>query len=108
MDANDVSPLYLLFAGHHGEPKRGAGTIVATFSSQDQARAAFRQMRLNLANGEGWAELAAVSNRGPARRLSWFGQEGSWSRSPLSPALATGPSADRSARRRWRVRRRSR
>jgi hypothetical protein len=101
---SDISPLYLLFAGHHGEPKRGAGAIVATFSSQDEARAAFRQVRLNLANGEGWAELASVSNAGPVRRLSWFGQEAGRSVS-FAPVLATATPAARSAQRRWRIRR---
>ena len=75
MHTDDDRPLYVLFAGHHGEPNRGAGTVVAAFTSKDEARLAFRDMRRSLPNRDGWAELAAVSGRGPAKRLSWFGQD---------------------------------
>lgn len=64
---------YLLFAGLHGEPRRGSGDLVATLASQEAARQAFRQIRLHLADRDGWAELAVVSDGGRTRRLSWFG-----------------------------------
>ena len=66
--------LYLLFAGRHGDTAAGGvGSLVATFASQEEARAAFRQARLNLSDVEGWAELSVVSAGGRARKLSWFG-----------------------------------
>ena len=65
--------LYLLFAGRHGDQARGVGSLVATFASQEEARAAFRRARLNLSDLEGWAELSVVSAGGRARKVSWFG-----------------------------------
>ena len=65
--------LYLLFAGQHGRPGRGAGGLVATFACPDEARAAFRQARLRLSDREGWAELTVVAPGRKARTVSWFG-----------------------------------
>jgi len=67
--------LYLLFAGRHGAAPGGMGSLVATFSSRDEARAAFRQVRLRLSDLEGWAELTVVADGTAARRICWFGQE---------------------------------
>ena len=73
-DGKPGSPtLYLLFAGHHGRPGRGAGALVATFSCPDEARTAFRQTRLRLSDREGWAELTVVAPGRKAKTVSWFG-----------------------------------
>jgi len=106
MHANDISPLYLLFAGHHGESTRGAGTIVAAFSSKEEARAAFLEVRFQLANRDGWAELAAVSSNRPAKRLGWFGQNEP--RAVASAPARGAASGAHASHRRWRVRRRTR
>ena len=67
--------LYLLFAGRHGDQTHGVGSLVAAYASAEEARAAFRQTRLRVSNGEGWAELSVVSAGGRAKRVSWFGAE---------------------------------
>ena len=72
-DRSETPELYLLFAGRHGDATRGMGSLVATFASQEEARAAFRQARLNLPDVEGWAELSVVSAGGRPKNVSWFG-----------------------------------
>ena len=83
-DERACPTLYLVFAGRHSENRRGAGDLVAVSASHDEAREAFRAVRLGLADEDGWAELTAVSDGGKTRRLSWFGTE-RWSRpNPLA------------------------
>lgn len=65
--------LYLLFAGRHGHPSHGVGSLVAAYASADEARAAFRQARLQLSDREGWAELSRVADGTKVKRVSWFG-----------------------------------
>ena len=65
--------LYLLFAGRHGHPSHGVGSLVAAYASVDDARAAFRHARLQLSDREGWAELTMVAEGTKAKRVSWFG-----------------------------------
>jgi len=79
--------LYLLFAGRHGDAARGVGSLIATFASQEEARAAFRQARLNLSDIEGWAELSVVSAGGRPKKVSWFGATGHRSTKPLTSLL---------------------
>ena len=69
----DGPALYLLFAGRHGHPSHGAGSLVATYASAEQARAAFRSARLQLSDREGWAELTSVADGTKVKRISWFG-----------------------------------
>ena len=66
----ETPTLYLVFAGLHGEPRRGTGDLVAISASQEEATEAFRAIRLRVADRRGWAELTEVSDGGQARRLS--------------------------------------
>lgn len=70
-----AAPLYLLFAGRHGQPTSSTGSLVAAFASHDEARAAFRQARLRLSDVEGWAELTMVADGAKAKTVSWFGHD---------------------------------
>ena len=73
---NQGSPtFYLLFAGRHGKPATGVGSLVGAFTSPEDARDAFRQTRLRLSDQEGWAELTAVAEGTRPRIVSWFGQQ---------------------------------
>ena len=69
----DSSALYLLFAGRHGHPSHGVGSLVAAYASAEEARAAFRSTRLQLSDREGWAELTIVADGTKVKRVSWFG-----------------------------------
>jgi len=92
-DRGKAQELYLLFAGRHGDAAQGVGSLVATFASQEEARAAFRQARLNLSDVEGWADLSIVSAGGRARRVSWFGADRQRQGKPLTGLLdARSPS----------------
>jgi hypothetical protein len=82
--------LYLIFAGLHGETRRGTGDLVAVAASPDEARQAFRAVRLQLRDRDGWAELTAISEGGKARRLSWFGVD-RWPRPNPLAAMPVGP-----------------
>jgi hypothetical protein len=96
--------LYLVFAGLHREKRRGADDLVAVSASRDEARDAFRAVRLGLADDDGWAELTAVTD-GATRRLSWFGT-GRWARpNPLTAMAHQRPDSLETYRRRRRVRR---
>ena len=64
----------LLFSGLHDEPRGGAGDLVAWFDCDDEALAAFRELRLTRSDEEGWAELVALDGgRHPSVR-AWFGR----------------------------------
>ena len=97
------SRLYLIFAGLHGEARCGTGDLVAVAASPDEARQAFRAVRLRLTDRDGWAELTVVSEGGKARRLSWFGVE-RWPRPNPLAAMPVGP-AEQVSIRGWRRRR---
>lgn len=103
-DGKDGRPtLYLVFAGLHRDARRGTGDLVAVSASRDEAREAFRAVRLGLTDGEGWAELTAVSDGGGSRRLSWFGVD-RWARpSPLVALVRDHDGAPHAHR--WRRRR---
>jgi len=110
-DSPDAPTLYLLFAGLHGESRRGTSDLVATLASQREAREAFRQIRLQLPDRAGWAELTAVSAGGNAKPLGWFGRDRQTGNNPAAWLLAGGNVAGREEetpgrRRRWHVRRR--
>jgi hypothetical protein len=65
--------LYLLFAGRHGHPTHGVGSLVAAYASPEEARAAFRHARMQLSDREGWAELTMVADGARVKRVCWFG-----------------------------------
>lgn len=109
--ATNLPRLYLLFAGHHDQDRRGSGDLIATWASKHDARQALRQVRMQIPNRDGWAELTAVDAGGKVKRLSWFGRD---SRTGQSPAAWAVAGADRPfettkrtpVRRRWLLGRR--
>ena len=85
-----TATVYLLFAGRHGKPAPGVGSLVGAFTSADDARDAFRQTRLQLSDNEGWAELTAVAEGARPKVVSWFGQDRPRPSDLPSTWLATG------------------
>lgn len=105
----DGPTLYLLFAGFHGQDRRGTGDLVATLSSPTEAREAFRQVRLQLPDRDGWAELSAVSAGGTVTYLGWFGRDRRVGANPAAWTVAEGKGLVRETRsvaraRAWRAR----
>ena len=78
IDVAELAPerQYLLFAGPHAAAAGGAGDMVATFGSEIEARARFRQLRIDGPTRHGWAELAALDRAGRLHLLCWFGERG--------------------------------
>lgn len=98
----ETPTLYLVFAGLHRDVRQGTGDLVAVSASQEEARQAFRAVRLRVADGDGWAELTAVTDGGNARRLGWFGVD-RWPRpNPLAVLLREPGDAAQLQRRRLR------
>ncbi len=97
IDARDlVAPQrFLLFAGSHRSPGGGRRDLVATFDSEEEAWAAFRERRQSHPALHGWAELASIDARGQITQLAWFG---------LHPADGVVPEDEARERRRRRVR----
>jgi hypothetical protein len=69
-----AQPRLLLFAGLHGSPRGGAGDLVGWFESEDDARAAFRELRVTRSDEDGWAELVALGRGGRPTMVAWFGR----------------------------------
>ena len=76
------SSRYLLFGRPGGEVARhnGRDDLLAAFACEEEARRAFRQVRLSDAYRDGWAELLSVGTTRSPRRMCWFGD-----RSPNPP-----------------------
>ncbi len=64
----------LLFAGLHDAPRGGAGDLVGWFDSEEEALAAFRELRLTRSDEEGWAQLVALDRGARPRLRAWFGR----------------------------------
>ena len=64
---------FLLFAGSHGRPAGGLRDLVGTFDMEEQAWAAFRQLRQAHPATQGWAELATIDGLGHVTQMAWFG-----------------------------------
>jgi hypothetical protein len=64
---------YLLFAGMQPAPNGGLGDPLDTFTSEDVARRAFRDVRLRLSSPTSWAQLAVVDDRHGLKPMCWFG-----------------------------------
>ena len=64
---------YLLFAASQRPPRGGLGDLVETFSSEETARRAFRDLRLKDSSATSWAQLAVVDGDRGIRPLCWFG-----------------------------------
>lgn len=74
MDENKTSgKCYLLFAASQRAPRGGLGDLVETFSSEEMARRAFRELRLKDCSATNWAQLAVVDGDRGIRPLCWFG-----------------------------------
>lgn len=64
---------YMLFAGSHRRPAGGLRDLVGTFDNEDDAWAAFRELRVAHPSTQGWAELATIDWAGQVHQLAWFG-----------------------------------
>jgi len=75
IDVDELVPprRYMLFAGVDAHAGSGARHVVATFTSEDAARDAFRTLRLAHGEPDDWAEVASVEAAGGLRQLCWFG-----------------------------------
>lgn len=80
---------YLLFAGLSQAPCGGLGDLVGTFTSEDTARHAFRDIRLNESSRRSWAQLAVVEGQG-VKPLCWFGIGATPAGKPLTYAHLAG------------------
>lgn len=89
-------PRYLLFAGDAQPPRGGMGDLVATFTSEEKARNAFRQLRTQRPSRGSWAQLGVVDADGTLKPVSWFGIGASLDRIPLDPdpPAPSGPGFD--------------
>ncbi len=100
--ATGRGPRYLLFAGTAQPPRGGLGDLVATFTSEQEARNAFRQLRLQPPSCRSWAQLAVVDADGALRPLAWFGigaSLGGSSVKPDVPAVSRSQARPRVSRR---------
>ena len=64
---------FLLFGGTRQEAGGGLRSLRRVFDSEDEARAAFRRLRLEPGSAPGWAELVALDRSGRVKALCWFG-----------------------------------
>jgi hypothetical protein len=64
---------YLLFAGTQRPTDGGLGELLDTFTSEEEARRAFRDVRLRMSSPTSWAQLAAVHDRHGLKPMCWFG-----------------------------------
>lgn len=64
---------YLLFAGLHQKPYGGLADLVGTFTTEETARQAFRDVRLNATSPASWAQLVMVDGLDGIKPLCWFG-----------------------------------
>ena len=69
-----VMTTFLLFSGLHGESRGGAADLAGWYETELAARAAFVELRGELSDHEGWAELVALDGRHRPRTLAWFGR----------------------------------
>ena len=76
---------YLLFAGTQPPPGGGLGVPLDTFTSEEAARRAFRDVRLRMSSPTSWAQLAAVDDRQGLTPMCWFGIGAEPPRPPRTP-----------------------
>ena len=101
-------PRYLLFAGTTQPPRGGLGDLVATFTSEEKARQAFRQIRLQPPHPRSWAQLGVVDAGGAVKPLAWFGIGAALDAGSVKPDMRSAPQAQAEVDRRPRVSRRTR
>lgn len=87
IDAAELArrPRLLLFAGLHDRPRGGVGDLIGCFESEGDGRAAFRQLREERSDAEGWAELVALEDNGRRNLLAWFGRSDRTRKTELKP-----------------------
>lgn len=93
----ETCPRFLLFGGPSPQRAGGSNDLLAAYRSEDDARAAFHELRRSQTRRGGWAELVAVDGSRPPRRLCWSGcppigtgQDGDGERDRKAPAFAPG------------------
>jgi hypothetical protein len=69
----DGPPWFLLFGGMRQEAVGGLRSLRGVFGDEDEARSAFRRLRLERRSAPGWGELVAIEASGRLRALCWFG-----------------------------------
>lgn len=80
------SPEPAAFRLYASPDARGGGkraALIATFSSEQEAREVFRAVRLSSQYRDGWAELVALTGFTEPRRICWFGDDPPPTRSPV-------------------------
>jgi hypothetical protein len=92
---------YLLFAGTQHPPNGGLGDLLGTFTSEEVARRAFRDVRLRMSSPTSWAQLAVLDGRHGLTPMCWFGIGAEPERHHPAPApSSTRTRADGAARER--------
>ncbi|HEX2042008.1 MAG TPA: hypothetical protein VHF24_05155 [Acidimicrobiales bacterium] len=72
-DLEGPPPWYLLFGGLHQEAVGGLRSLRGVYAGEEEARSAFRRLRLERRSAPGWGELAVLEPSGRLRALCWFG-----------------------------------
>lgn len=87
MDVGELArpPRLLLFAGLHDRPRGGIGDLIGCFESEGDGRAAFRRLREERSDDEGWAELVALEDNGRRKLVAWFGRSDRRTETELKP-----------------------
>ncbi|MDQ3643538.1 MAG: hypothetical protein M3450_19225 [Actinomycetota bacterium] len=87
IDAGELArpPRLLLFAGLHERPRGGIGDLIGCFESEGDGRAAFRRLREERSDDEGWAELVALEDNGRRALVAWFGRSDRGTETELKP-----------------------
>ncbi len=67
------SSWYLLFGGLRPEAVGGLRSLRGVYASEEEARSAFRRLRLERRSAPGWGELVVLEPSGRLRALCWFG-----------------------------------
>lgn len=111
LDGAAFPPRYLLIAGIPARSDRGGDVrpLVTAFEHEDQARSAFRSLRLRSHPRTAWAQVVSLDARGQPHPICWFGT--SAADVPGSVADPVADSGRREARlyeakpavRRWRT-----
>ncbi|HEV2758754.1 MAG TPA: hypothetical protein VGV86_04210 [Acidimicrobiales bacterium] len=87
IDPGELAPpsRLLLFAGLHDRPHGGAADLIGCFESEVEGRAAFRRLREERSDDEGWAQLVSLGDNGRRTLLAWFGRNGNTKEMELKP-----------------------
>ena len=64
---------FLLFAGSYSRSAGGLRDLVGTFDVEENAWAAFRELRQAHPAAQSWAELATIDGFGHVTQMAWFG-----------------------------------